>query len=126
MVAFATAGRLRGHQAAWRHWPVQGTARPHSAGWGRPDLGGPTSVQGNHPRRWDQHALAGVGMVDPAVRPKCDGPGPRKGFSIHCLPWWVGAGSGGFNQERAKTIMEDELGKMDYPLEVRLVVFKKG
>jgi hypothetical protein len=38
----------------------------------------------------------------------------------------AGAGSGGFNQERAKAIMEDELGKVDYPLEVKLVVFKRG
>lgn len=37
----------------------------------------------------------------------------------------IGAGSGGFDQERAKTIMEDELGKLDYPMEVVLVIFKK-
>jgi hypothetical protein len=37
----------------------------------------------------------------------------------------IGAGSGGFNQERAMAIMEDELSKMEYPMEVRLVVFKK-
>jgi O-acetyl-ADP-ribose deacetylase len=37
----------------------------------------------------------------------------------------IGAGSGGFNQEKTKAIMEDELGKLDYPLEVRLVVFQK-
>ena len=34
----------------------------------------------------------------------------------------IGAGSGGFNQERTKAIMEDELGKMDFLMEVRLVV----
>ena len=38
----------------------------------------------------------------------------------------AGAGSGGFNQEWAKAIMEDELGKLDSPLEVKIVVFKKG
>jgi O-acetyl-ADP-ribose deacetylase (regulator of RNase III) len=38
---------------------------------------------------------------------------------------WVGAGSGSFNQERAKAIMEDELRKTEYPMEVRLVMFGK-
>lgn len=37
----------------------------------------------------------------------------------------IGAGSGGFNQDRAKAIMEDELAKIDSPMEVRLVLFKK-
>ncbi len=49
----------------------------------------------------------------------------EKGFQSIAFPL-VGAGSGGFNQERAKAIMEDELGKMDFPMEVRLVVFKRG
>lgn len=31
-----------------------------------------------------------------------------------------------FNQERAGAIMEDELGRMDFPTEVRVIVFKKG
>jgi len=47
-----------------------------------------------------------------------------KGFQSIAFPL-IGAGSGGFNQDRAKAIMEDELGKMDSPLEVRLVVFGK-
>ena len=48
----------------------------------------------------------------------------EKGFKSIAFPL-IGAGSGGFNQERAKAIMEDELGKMDFPMEVRLVVFQK-
>ena len=48
----------------------------------------------------------------------------EKGFQSIAFPL-IGAGSGGFNQERAKAIMEDELGKMDLPMEVRLVVFKQ-
>jgi O-acetyl-ADP-ribose deacetylase (regulator of RNase III) len=48
----------------------------------------------------------------------------EKGFRSIAFPL-IGAGSGGFNQERAKAIMEDELGKMDYPMDVRVVVFKK-
>jgi O-acetyl-ADP-ribose deacetylase len=48
-----------------------------------------------------------------------------KGFQSIAFPL-IGAGSGGFNQERAKAIMEDELGKIDYAMDVRLVVFKKG
>jgi hypothetical protein len=48
----------------------------------------------------------------------------EKGFQSIAFPL-IGAGSGGFNQERAKAIMEDELGKLDYPMEVRLIVFQK-
>ena len=36
----------------------------------------------------------------------------------------IGAGSGGFDQERAKTIMLDELSNLDAPLTVKIVVFK--
>lgn len=35
----------------------------------------------------------------------------------------IGAGSGGFNKELAQTIMENELHKINSPMEVRLVVF---
>ena len=48
----------------------------------------------------------------------------EKGFRSIALPL-IGAGSGGFNQERTRAIMEDELGKMKYPVDVRLVIFKK-
>ena len=48
----------------------------------------------------------------------------EKGFQSIAFPL-IGAGSGGFNQERAKAIMEDELGKMEYPIDVRLVIFRK-
>ena len=48
----------------------------------------------------------------------------EKGFQSIAFPL-IGAGSGGFNQDRAKAIMEDELGKIDVPMEVRLVVYRK-
>ena len=48
----------------------------------------------------------------------------KTGFRSSAFPL-IGAGSGGFNQERAKSILEDELEKIDYPMDVRLVVFKK-
>ena len=38
----------------------------------------------------------------------------------------IGAGSGGFDTERAKAVMLDEIRRMDAPLNVVLVVFKKG
>ena len=49
----------------------------------------------------------------------------EKGFTSIAFPL-IGAGSGGFNQDRVKAIMEDELGKIDSPMEVRVVVFRKG
>jgi O-acetyl-ADP-ribose deacetylase (regulator of RNase III) len=48
----------------------------------------------------------------------------EKGFRSIALPL-IGAGSGGFNQARAQAIMQDELGKSDYPMEVRVVVFTR-
>jgi O-acetyl-ADP-ribose deacetylase (regulator of RNase III) len=48
-----------------------------------------------------------------------------KGFQSIAFPL-IGAGSGGFNQERARAIMEDESQKLDFPMDVRLVVFKKA
>ena len=49
----------------------------------------------------------------------------EKGFQSIAFPL-IGAGSGGFNQDRAKAIMEDELGKMDFPMEVKLVVYRRS
>lgn len=49
----------------------------------------------------------------------------EKGFQSIAFPL-VGAGSGGFNQERARAIMEDEFRTIESPMEVKLVVFKKG
>jgi O-acetyl-ADP-ribose deacetylase (regulator of RNase III) len=49
----------------------------------------------------------------------------EKGFRSIAFPL-IGAGSGGFNQERAKAIMEDEFGKIDLPMDVRGVVFRRG
>jgi O-acetyl-ADP-ribose deacetylase len=37
----------------------------------------------------------------------------------------IGIGSGGFDRGRAKTIMLDELNRLDYPLEMRVVVLRK-
>ncbi len=56
-----------------------------SVGRGRADLGGPTAVQGDHPRRRDQHVVAGVGAVDPRFRSKCHAPRRREGISVDCL-----------------------------------------
>ena len=48
----------------------------------------------------------------------------EKGFRSIAFPL-IGAGSGGFNQEKAKAIMLDELTKTDLPIEVKVVVYKK-
>lgn len=48
----------------------------------------------------------------------------EKGFKSIAFPL-IGAGSGGFNQERAKAVMLDELGRLDVPMKVKVVVFKK-
>ncbi len=47
------------------------------------------------------------------------------GFHSIAFPL-IGAGSGGFGQDLAKNIMEDELKKLEYPMEVKLVVYKKS
>jgi O-acetyl-ADP-ribose deacetylase (regulator of RNase III) len=46
------------------------------------------------------------------------------GFQSIALPL-IGAGSGSFNQEKAKQIMLDELQKLESSLEVTVVIFKK-
>ena len=46
-----------------------------------------------------------------------------KGFTSIAFPL-IGAGSGGFNQEQAKALMLDELGKLDVPMTVKIVVLK--
>ena len=38
----------------------------------------------------------------------------------------IGAGSGGFNQEQTKKLMLDELSKLDVPMLVKIVVFRKA
>ena len=38
----------------------------------------------------------------------------------------IGAGSGSFNQDQAKALMLDELSKLDVPMAVKIVVFKKA
>ena len=47
------------------------------------------------------------------------------GFESIAFPL-IGAGSGGFNQERAKDIMLDEWQKLESPLVVTVVVFRRG
>lgn len=49
----------------------------------------------------------------------------EKGFQSIAFPL-IGAGSGGFNQEQAKALMLDELRKLDVPMLVKIVVFKKA
>lgn len=48
----------------------------------------------------------------------------EKGFQSIAFPL-IGAGSGGFNPDRAKAVMLDEIHKVDARLDVVLVVFKK-
>jgi O-acetyl-ADP-ribose deacetylase (regulator of RNase III) len=38
----------------------------------------------------------------------------------------IGAGSGSFNQDQSKSLMLDELNKLDVPMLVKIVVFKKA
>jgi O-acetyl-ADP-ribose deacetylase len=48
----------------------------------------------------------------------------EQGFRSIAFPL-IGAGSGSFPPERCKAIMLDELGSLDYPLDVIIVVFRK-
>lgn len=48
----------------------------------------------------------------------------QSGFTSIAFPL-IGAGSGGFNEERAKAVMLDELDKLALPLAVKVVVFKR-
>jgi len=48
----------------------------------------------------------------------------EKGFTSIAFPL-IGAGSGGFNQQQAKTLMLDELSKLTVPMTVKVVVFRK-
>jgi O-acetyl-ADP-ribose deacetylase (regulator of RNase III) len=49
----------------------------------------------------------------------------EKGFQSIAFPI-NGAGSGGFDQKGARAIMEGELEELDFPLDVVLVVFRRG
>lgn len=49
----------------------------------------------------------------------------ENGFQSIAFPL-IGAGSGGFNQDQAKALMLDELGKLDVPMLVKIVVFQKA
>ena len=48
----------------------------------------------------------------------------ENGFQSIAFPL-IGAGSGNFNQDKSKAIMLDELSKLDLPMTVKVVVFKK-
>jgi O-acetyl-ADP-ribose deacetylase (regulator of RNase III) len=48
----------------------------------------------------------------------------KEGYGSIAFPL-IGAGSGGFNQERAKAVMLDEFGKSESSLAVTLVVFRR-
>jgi O-acetyl-ADP-ribose deacetylase (regulator of RNase III) len=45
----------------------------------------------------------------------------EKGFRSIAFPL-IGAGSGGFTQDRAKAIMEDEFGQINVPMEAKIVL----
>lgn len=47
----------------------------------------------------------------------------ENGFGSIAFPL-IGAGSGGFNQEQTKTLMVKELGKLNVPMTVKIVVFR--
>jgi O-acetyl-ADP-ribose deacetylase (regulator of RNase III) len=47
----------------------------------------------------------------------------ERGFQTIAFPV-IGTGSGGFNEDRAKALMLDELSKLDVPMTVKLVVYK--
>lgn len=49
----------------------------------------------------------------------------ENGFQSIAFPL-IGAGSGGFKPDRVRAIMEDELGKIEEAMEVRVVVFRKA
>jgi O-acetyl-ADP-ribose deacetylase (regulator of RNase III) len=49
----------------------------------------------------------------------------QKGFKSIAFPL-IGAGSGSFNQEQAKALMLEELRKLDVPMTVKVVVFKRS
>lgn len=48
----------------------------------------------------------------------------EKGFRTVAFPL-IGAGSGGFDKEKAKVLMLDELNKLEVPMIVKVVVYKK-
>jgi O-acetyl-ADP-ribose deacetylase len=48
----------------------------------------------------------------------------EKGFRSVAFPL-IGAGSGGFGEQRAKEVMLDELSKLEVPIAVKVVVFRR-
>ncbi len=49
----------------------------------------------------------------------------EKGFKSIAFPL-IGAGSGGMAPEKTRAIMEDEFSRLEYPIEVRIVVYNGG
>ena len=125
MVA-ATPGGLRGDQAEGGDGSVQGIASVWSdpAGWCGADLGGSPTVPGiihvaGINLLWRASERSIRDSVRNAVQLAVEHGDRSVAFPL------IGAGSGGFDPERATQIMLDELGSIDAPLEVILVLFKK-
>ena len=49
----------------------------------------------------------------------------KQGFKSIAIPL-IGAGSGNFNEEKSKTLMLDELSKLEVSMAVTIVVFKRA
>jgi O-acetyl-ADP-ribose deacetylase (regulator of RNase III) len=47
----------------------------------------------------------------------------EKGFASIAFPL-IGAGSGGMDSEKARAVMENELGSLDSPLQARIVIYR--
>jgi O-acetyl-ADP-ribose deacetylase len=127
-VAAATPGGLRGDQAEGGDGSVQGIASVWS---GLVPLGGAVqTLAGRLPYRSIIH-VAGINLLwrasERSIRDSVRNAvqlAVEHGDRSVAFPL-IEAGSGGFDPERATQIMLDELGSIDAPLEVILVLFKK-
>ena len=61
--------------------------------------------------------------MNPGFHPNALTIANEQGFQSIPFPL-IGAGSGSFNPERSKAFMLDEFDRLDYPLEVKVVVFR--
>lgn len=78
-----------------------------------------------YPRRWNQHALDGDCTINSRIRQECHSSCSGKKFQSIAFPL-IGAGSGSFNQDRAKALMLDELNTLNVEMKVKFVVFTKA
>ncbi len=72
--------------------------------------------------------VAGINMFERSIRDSVRNAiqlAHEKKFQSIAFPL-IGAGSGGFNQHEAKALMLDELNKLDVPMLVKIVVFRKA